>query len=384
MIYLDYAAGAPMSEEALHVYTEVARSYCGNPISLHDIGTAAAQILETSRAQFAALIGGQKEGLYFTAGGSESNELALESLINAHKEKGNHLITTMIEHSSIYHFFKKKESEGYEVTYLPVDCLGRVDPLDVKQAIRESTIVASIHYGNGEIGTIQPIEEIGGIFKAAGVVFHSDCAQTFGKIPLNLNELPLDSISISSPKVYGPKGVGAVYIRPEVRWLPKIAGTTHESGFRPGTVNVPGVAAFAASAKEVINGMMLESDRLSALRANFIEKLKESGHTISVEGHPDAHLPHILALRPRGIEGQLTMLEMNRLGYAISTGSACLAGQSNPPRVMKALGLSDMEAKEYIRLSFGKETTLEQIDGASAALMNVLDRFFTGSARVNA
>ena len=376
MIYLDYAATTPMSDKAIDVYGQVARSYYGNPISLHDIGTAAAQLLETSREQLAQLISGEPAGIYFTGGGSEANELALESLIDGQSMNGYHLITTEIEHSSIHHFFEKKEAEGFEVTYLPVDGDGMVDPETVREAIKETTILASIHYGNGEIGTIQPVQEIGRILREAGVIFHSDCCQTFGKIPLDLSGLSIDSISISSPKVYGPKGVGAVYISPSVRWQPRYSGTTHESGFRAGTVNVPGVCAFVTSVKEVINDMMEETARLHGLRAAFLESLAEVPFTVSVEGHPHAHLPHVIALRPKGIEGQFAMLEMNRLGFAISTGSACLVGQSAPPRVMKALGLSDMEAKEFIRLSTGRGTTEAHMKQAAIALGEVLAEFF--------
>jgi len=376
MIYLDYAATAPMSETAIEVYTEVARRYYGNPISLHNIGTVAAELLETSRAKIASLIGGEKEGLYFTGGGSESNQLALEALLDGQTNKGKHLITSILEHSSIYHFFRKKENEGYSVTYVPVDRFGRIDPESVRKAIRPDTVLASIHFGNGEIGTIQPIQEIGAVLRDAGVLFHSDCAQTFGKIPLNMCALPIDSITVSSPKVYGPKGVGAVYIRPQIRWQPAFPGTTHESGFRAGTVNVPGVCAFAASAQAVVDGMIEETARLEALRKDFVEAVERQAFAIAVEGHPTEHLPHVIALRPNGMEGQYMMLEMNRLGVAISTGSACLVGQSEPPRVMKALGLSDAEAKQFIRISTGEQTTSADMNAALQKIDQTLQTFF--------
>ena len=376
MIYLDYAATTPMSDTAIDVYTEVARKYYGNSISLHNIGSVAMELLTTSRAQLAHLIEGESEGVYFTAGGSDSNQLALESLIRGQQAKGNHIITSQIEHSSIQHFLEEKERQGFEVTYLPVDKQGRVAPEAVQSAIKETTILATIHYGNGELGTIQPVEAIGRILQEHHIVFHSDCCQTFGKIPINMNELPIDSISISSPKVYGPKGVGAVYIRPRIRWAPMYPGTTHEDGFKAGTVNVPGICAFVASAKQVIDGMIDERHRLEDLRDYFIKRLTELPTEVTLEGCPDSHLPHIIAICVQGIEGQYTMLELNRLGVAISTGSACLVGLSDPPRVMKALGMSDAVAKQYVRLSTGKYTTKEEIDQTIAIFVNVLDRFF--------
>jgi len=375
MIYLDYAAATPMTETAINVYTEVALNYYGNPISLHNTGTAAAEIVEASRHMLAQLIGGEKDGLYFTGGGSDANQLALESLIRGQEGKGRHLIASILEHSSIYNFFKEKEKVGYEVSWLPVDEFGKINPAAAEAAIRPDTILASIHYGNGEIGTIQDVEKLGEIFKGAGVIFHSDCAQSFGKLPIDLRKLSIDSITISSSKIGGPKGLGAVYIRPEIRWVPIVEGTTHEQGFRAGTLDVPGICAFAASAKETLNDMMEESNRLEQLRQEFIEGLANADFDVAVEGDPEGHLPHVLALRPRGMEGQYAMLEMNRCGIAVSTGSACLVGQSDPPRAMKALGLSDMQAKEFIRLSFGKQTTQQHIQTALNKLQQIQNLF---------
>lgn len=375
MIYLDYAATTPMSDEAIDIYTTVAKSYYGNPISLHDIGSIATNILEGCREQLAMLMNGEKEGFYFTSGGSESNILALQSLIDGNKHRGNHLITTMTEHASVYNFFKKKESEGYDVTYLPVDTNGNIELASLKEAVKRPTILASIHYGNGELGTIQSMKEIIKIVHGADVLLHSDCAQTFGKVEIDLKELPIDSISISSPKLYGPKGVGAVYINPQIRWQEQLPDTTHEFGFKPGTVNVPGVAAFIASAKIVCSGMEAEMMRLNLLRTKLISLLPAG---IIVEGDQTAYLSHILALRVEGMEGQYMMLECNRNGIAISTGSACLVGQSEPPRVMKALGRSDQEAKQYIRLSFGKFTTEADILTTADVFESILAKYALG------
>ncbi|GAB3059325.1 IscS subfamily cysteine desulfurase [Virgibacillus ainsalahensis] len=370
MIYLDYAATTPMSEEALEIYTKVSTTYYGNPSSLHDTGSNAFLLLENCRQELANLLQAEKEGMYFTSGGSEANLLALQSLIDAHKDKGNHLITTATEHASVHNFFRKMEAEGFDVTYLPVDEQGAVDSEDVKNAIRENTILASIHHANGEIGTIQPIEAIGEVLHEKDVIFHADCVQTFGKIPIHLSKTNIDSISISSHKIYGPKGVGAAYIRPGLRWKSQLPNTTHESGFRPGTLNVAGIAAFVTAAKAGCKDMKREGERITALREKLIDQL--AGKGITIEGHPSNFLPHILGLRVEGMEGQYMMLECNRHGIAISTGSACQAGLQQPSRTITAIGRTDAEAKQFIRLSLGKHTNPEDINRTGEVFDQVL------------
>ncbi|MFZ3576957.1 IscS subfamily cysteine desulfurase [Virgibacillus sp. DJP39] len=375
MIYLDYAATTPMSEESLAIFNQVSKSFFGNPSSLHDSGERASQLLETCREELAGLLGCLSKGLFFTSGGSESNILALTSLIDAHKVKGNHLITTLSEHSSIYNFFTHLENGGFEVTYLPLDQHGQIRLEDLRKAIRETTILASIQHGNGEIGTIQPIESIGNLLHQHQILFHCDAVQTFGKVPINVTASKIDSLSVSSHKLYGPKGVGAVYINPAVKWNPQLPNTTHESGLRPGTINVPGIASFVTSAKTACDDRIVEYTRLIEIREALIEKLRKFPINVHVEGHPSELLPGILGLRIEGIEGQYIMLECNRYGIAISTGSACQAGNQKPSRLMKALGRSDTEAKQFIRLSFGKHTTEQDIETTVDVLKKITEKF---------
>ena len=361
MIYLDYAATTPMSEDSLHVYGEVNRNFYGNSSSLHDIGSSANIFLETCRSELAKLFNGKEQGVYFTSGGSESNILALQSLLLAHQHKGNHIITTNIEHSSISNFLKKLESEGFDVTYLPVDELGKVNPIEVENAITDKTILASIHYANSEMGVIQSIEEIGAILKKHNVLFHSDCVQTFGKIPINVVTANLDSISLSSHKIYGPKGVGAAYINPSVKWDPVFPGTSHENGFRPGTVNVPGIAAFISAASVMSVSMNENYQHFLHLRNQLKDGLTGVSDRIEWIEHASDQLPHIVGLRFSGIEGQYTMLEFNRYDVAISTGSACSVGKQAPSKTMLALGKTPEEAKQFVRISFGNTTTSSDI-----------------------
>jgi cysteine desulfurase len=377
MIYADYAATTPMSENALKVYGEVASKYYGNPSSLHDVGASANQILEKCREELARSIGGETRGIYFTSGGSDSNALAIQSIVKANNHKGRHIITTEIEHASILSLFQALEEDGYDVDYLPVDEFGSVHLDDVKRAIREDTILASIHHANSEIGTIQPVDKIGQILSEHSIPFHCDCVQTFGKIPIDVKAAKIDSISISSHKIYGPKGVGACYICPACSWLPLIPNTSHEGGFRPGTVNVPGIAAFVTAAQDIKESMEMEAKRQKTLRQKFIAGLNEMNIGITVETHPINSLPHIIGMRIHGVEGQYTMLECNRFGVAISTGSACQVGKQEPSKTMTAIGRNKETAKEFVRLSFGKLTTEEEID----EILSVFDRYLKNHFR---
>lgn len=377
MIYLDYAATTPMSENALDVFIQASKNFYGNASSLHDIGSTAANLLEASRRQLAKRLNCEQNGIYFTSGGSESSILAITSLIEAHKEKGNHLITTKCEHASIYHLFQKLEKNGFEVTYLPVDEYGMVSLDVLKQAIKNTTILASIQHANSEIGTVQPIKEIGEIFHEKQVIFHCDAVQSFGKLPIDVKEMNIDSLSLSGHKIYGPKGVGAVYINPKLKWHSQLPGTTHESGFRPGTVNVPGIASFVTAADDICKNMEKEGKRLSALRQELINYLTAlPAAKIMVEGSSVSHLPNILGLRIVGMEGQFAMLECNRYGLAISTGSACSIGMQAPSRTMKAIGRTDEEAMSFIRLSFGKNTTRDDIIRTAEIFEEITNRFF--------
>lgn len=372
MIYLDYAATTRISEEALYVLTEASKKYFGNASSLHDIGTRADDALQVCRQQLADMIRGEKSGVYFTSGGSEANILALLSLIKGNKEKGNHLITTAVEHASVYNLFQQLEKEGYEVTYLPIYDAGAIRLEELQGAIRENTILASIHHGNPEIGTIQPMREIGEILHQHGVLYHADCVQTFGEIPIDVQTNCVDSLSISSHKLYGPKGTGMCYISPSVNWRAQFEGTTHENGFRPGTVDVPSVLAFTTAAQQAVKQMDDRRHHYQALRNQFIKRLADITDQVIIEGGGESQLPHIIGLSFLQAQGQYIMLECNRYGLAVSTGSACQVGMQDPSRTMISLGKSVDEAKQFVRISLGNETKVEEIDEAVLIIDKVL------------
>lgn len=376
MIYLDYAATTPMSEKSLHVYNEVARNFYGNTSSLHDIGSTAKVLLEESRKTFASFINGDSKGVYFTSGGSESNYLAIHSLLKGNRKKGKHIISTRLEHSSVGNTLEDLKDHGYEVTYIPVNSEGKVDIAHLQEAIRPDTVLATIHHGNSEIGTIQNLTEIGKILREHHILFHSDCVQTFGKVKIDVKEANLDSISVSSHKIYGPKGVGACYINPECSWKPLIQNTTHENGFRPGTVNVPGIAAFIAAAEEIIPTMEHDAKRYHVLRKKLIEGIQDEAWQVTEIGPMGNRLEHIIGLTVFGMEGQYLMLECNRYGVAISTGSACSVGMQKPSKTLLAIGKSNEEAKQFVRLSLGKLTTDAEIEETIAIFKKIFRNYF--------
>ncbi|MCA0986988.1 IscS subfamily cysteine desulfurase [Guptibacillus algicola] len=370
MIYLDYAATTPMSERAIEVYTKVARSYFANSQSLHDEGTSAAQLLEIARQTVANEINGDPSGVYFTSGGTESNILAINGLVKKHKS--GHLITAKAEHSSILNTFQQLEREGFDVTYLGYDDKGRIQIDKLIESLREDTLLVSIAHGNSEIGTRQPIEEIGAELAKRRILFHTDAVQTFGKVPIDVKSMNLTALSVSSHKLHGPKGVGACYIAPAESWHPSLPGTVHEKGFRPGTVDVPGIFAFTAAVEEATTNMDATVAYCNELRDVFLSEC--GGTNVVIEGGNDA-LSHIVGIRLKGIEGQYVMNELNQKGIAVSTGSACSIGQQSPSKTLKAMGRSDDEARELVRISFGKHTTKEEIVRTKALINGILSRF---------
>ncbi|MEN1934934.1 IscS subfamily cysteine desulfurase [Paenibacillus sp. 102] len=376
MIYLDYAATTPMSKEAIDTYTKAAQQYFGNEQSLHDIGGTASSLLQACRTSFAQMIGGKEQGVFFTSCGSESNYLAIQSLLNT--KSGKHILTTPMEHASIRSYFQSLTKQGYTITEIPVDSCGLINLEDLEAAITDNTVLASIQHGNSEIGTIQPIREIGALLRKHHILFHTDCVQTFGKLPIDVTAMQIDSLSVSAHKIYGPKGVGACYINPQVRWGQIFPGTSHEKGFRPGTVNVPGIASFLTAAELILDDREEERARFQRLRSYFIEQLQHLPMEIQVKGHSTACLPHIIGVTIKGIEGQYTMLECNRHGIAISTGSACQVGKQEPSKTMLAIGKTYEEAKQYVRFSFGRHTTKKQIDTTIHALHTIGNQFYRG------
>ncbi|WP_223591176.1 IscS subfamily cysteine desulfurase [Neobacillus bataviensis] len=377
MIYFDFAATTPLDKDAAEVYLKVATEYFGNASSLHDIGGQSSALLDNCREELAQILGVDKKGLFFTSGATEGNFLALEALLSAPLKKGNHIIAGMAEHSSIHGELRRLEKAGYEITLLPFDDSGLIDIEKLANEIKPETILVAVQHVNSEIGTIQPVETIAEICKAQQIHFHSDCVQSFGKLDLKSITPLVSSISFSGHKIYGPKGIGGVYINPRTHWDPFFPGGSHERGFRPGTVNVPAIAAMTVAAQKIIGQTSTNHDTFALLRDTFIEALKPIKDRVVVYGTDaaESQLPNIIGLRISGIEGQWMMLECNRLGFAISTGSACQIGMQSPAKVTQALRLSTEEAKQFIRISFGKSTTVEEVLQLTESIVKIVQEF---------
>ncbi|ARI78967.1 IscS subfamily cysteine desulfurase [Halobacillus mangrovi] len=366
--YFDYAATCPIQEEALEAYIRGSREFYGNTSSLHDAGTKASALLEHCRKTFSTLINAEAEGIYFTSGGTESNIIGLQALLDAHP--GNHIIASDAEHSSIQNLLTKFEQEGYEVSRVPLTSAGFVDVNQLEELMSKDTAIVTIQHVNADIGTIQPIQRIHSLCKKWGSLFHSDCVQSFGKIDLTAITPYLDSLSISSHKVYGPKGVGAVYIRPSLSFMPLLPNTTHESGVRAGTLNTPGVAGFTVAAEHCVHTLEEHQTIIQKHKEYFLELMGEVSSELTIFGELN-EVP-ILGLGIDGTDGQWTMLEANRKGYAFSTGSACQARSDGPPKTLLSMGVSEQEAKTFIRLSFSHLHSKEDIEGLAMCLKKVI------------
>lgn len=372
MIYFDYAASCPLDKEAAETYIKAATDYFGNSKSLHDIGNKAYNLLEYSRAQLSSVLGIDKDGLYFTSGGSESNFLGIQTLKGSPLKNGKHMISTSAEHSSVGNTLEKLKEEGYDITYLDFNQDGVIDLMELEKAIRKDTILITVQHGNPEIGTIQPISEISTLCQKNDILLHSDCVQTFGKQDLKTISKLVDSFSISGHKIYGPKGIGALYLSPKRAWKPYYPGTSHEGGIRPGTVNVPAIAAMTVAAVKMEKMREQLHEHYQILRRQLLQQL-ETMDSRFIFYEFNNQLPSTIGMRVKGIEGQWMMLELNRLGFAISTGSACQIGLLSPSKTMKALGVTGKKAKEFIRISFGKMTSINDVKQLGEAILSIVE-----------
>ncbi|AZV50695.1 cysteine desulfurase [Bacillus halotolerans] len=364
MIYLDYAATTPICEEALDVFQKLSIDMYGNASSLHDAGGKANHILEYCRGKIADIIGGETGGIYFTSGGTESNFLAIQSLLNGLPKTKRHFITTTMEHQSIHNCAALLQNHGFDVTIIKPNEYGLITEEILAAHIRPDTGLVSIQHANSETGIIQPIKHLSSYLHNRQILLHCDAVQTFGKLPIHTEEMGVDALSISSHKIHGPKGVGAVYIRPDVNWKPVYPDTVHENGFRAGTLNVPGIGAFTAAAELIVSEMESQISHNQMLRQYFLEqiRIRSLPVTLAADGANTECLPHIIGCFFGSFEGQYVMLECNRNNICISTGSACSAGYHGPSETMKALRKTEQEALQFIRISFGKNTTTEQLD----------------------
>ena len=372
-IYLDYAATTPVDPRVVKAMLPYFTDKFGNAASLHSFGLEAKEAVETSRKIIADAIKASVKEIYFTSSASESNNLALKGLAWANKDK-KHIIVSAIEHDCVLTSAAWLEQQGWSLTLLPVDKYGMVDPKEVQKAIRPDTLVVSVMHANNEIGTVNPIGEIGKICRDKGVYFHTDAAQTFGKIPIDVNRLNIDLLTASAHKMYGPKGVALLYVRSGVRIRPLLHGGGHEGGLRSSTLNVPGVVGFAAATKICLAEMKKESARLGKLRDKLIKGALTKIFDSYLNGHPKKRLPNNANFRFSYIEGEALVMMLDNLGIAASTASACSSPKLQPSHVLLACGLRPQDAHGSLRLSLGRWATEAEIDKVLKVLPEVVER----------
>ena len=373
-IYLDYNATTPLHPGVLEVMLPYYKSIFGNASTIYSFGQEARKAIDDAREALACLIGAEPEEIVFTSGGTEADNSALKGVASALKGKGGHIVTSSIEHHAVLFACKYLEEMGKKITYLPVDKYGWLDPSRVKEAITNETILISIIYANNEIGTIEPIAEIGKIARACGVYFHTDAVQTVGKIPINVNELGIDLLSLSAHKLYGPKGVGALYIRKGTKIHPLIHGGEQERKRRAGTENVPGIVGLAEAAKIAGKEMRQEYNHVKKLRDELENKIKDKIDYIRFNGHPTERLPNTSNVSFEFIEGESLVLNLDLKGIAASTGSACASGSLEPSHVLSAIGVPPAIAQSSIRFSLGRDSQKEDIDYTVENLLEIVGR----------
>lgn len=376
-IYLDYSATTPTRPEAIAIMESVLKEQWGNPSSLHQWGNRAALILETARIQVAGLINAVPESIIFTSGGTESDNLAIMGVAQYYHQP-QHIIISSVEHSAISAPISMLESWGWQITRLQVDRKARVNPEDLKLAFRDNTVLVSIIYGQSEVGTVQPILDLAKITKSNNVLFHTDAVQVGGRLPLDVNSLPVDLLSLSSHKIYGPLGAGALYVRPGVELIPLLGGGGQENNLRSGTQALPAIAGFGVAAKLAGQELEMERPRLIQLRDRLFSKLAHTPGLIPT-GDMVERLPHHVSFcidyaDGERISGKTLVRQLNLAGIGISAGAACNSGKLTPSPVLVAMGYGGRLALGGIRLTIGKETTVADIDWTVVVLQQILHR----------
>lgn len=364
-VYLDNASTTPIDVKALSAMLPYLKDIVGNPSSLHYEGRLAKSAIEKSRAKIAEIVGAKPDEIIFTSGGTESDNLAILGIARANQNKGKHIIVSCIEHKAILNSCKKLASDGFEITYIDVDNNGLISLEQLKSSIKPTTILVSVMYANNEIGTTQPIEQIAKIIKDSKIstpVFHSDACQAAGSLPININDLGVDALTISSSKIYGPKGIGCLYINSKCQIEPITFGGDQENRIRPGTENVAAIVGFAEALLIAENKRQSESLRLQKLRDYFLSKIQKNINDVSINGGMNNRLPNNINISIKGVEGESLVLLLDNQGIACSTGSACSSIDLNPSHVLMQIGTPLELAHCSVRFTLGRHTNKKDID----------------------
>ncbi|MHB8897055.1 MAG: cysteine desulfurase family protein [Candidatus Geothermincolia bacterium] len=373
-IYLDNAATTPVRREVREALDKALESTFGNASSVHTVGQEAKRLLEESRERAAACIGAPAGNLVFTSGGTESDNLAVAGAARAYRDKGKHIVTSSIEHHAVLNMCKALEPQGFDVTYVPANRECIVEAARVAEAVRPDTVLVSVMFANNETGALQPIKEIAEIAHGAGALFHTDAVQAAGKVPVDVDDLGVDLLSLSGHKIYGPKGTGALYVRSGTKLVPILYGGHQEKSFRPGTENVPGIAAFATALELAVGELPGSADHLRALKEELAAGITRTVPAVYRNGGPDDSLPNILNVSFEGVDGESILLNLDLLGISVSTGSACTSGAVEPSHVLIAMGVPPQIAQSSIRFSFGRENTSAEVEKVLEVLPDIIER----------
>lgn len=372
---MDHSATTPVAPEVLEAMLPYFSEKFGNASSLHSFGLEAKEALEESREKVAGLLGAKPEEIIFTAGGTESDNLALKGIARKNQKSGKHIITTRVEHPAILECCRKLEKEGFEVTYLPVTNEGLVEIATLESAIRSDTILISVMHANNEVGTVQPLEEIGRLAAEKDIYLHTDAVQSVGKIPTDVNKLGVDLLSLSAHKLYGPKGIGALYIRNGTRLESIIQGGGHERGLRSGTENIAGIVGLARAGELASQEMASEARRLTDLRDKLARKVLDSVKEAWINGTMKMRLPGNLNFGFKYVEGESLLLFLDSIGISVSTGSACSSHKLEPSHVLLSLGLKPEECHGSLRITLGRSNTIEEVDYVALGIARAVERF---------
>ncbi|MEW6114731.1 MAG: cysteine desulfurase family protein [Thermodesulfobacteriota bacterium] len=373
-INLDHVAASPVLPEVVSAMTLYLSEKYGNPSSIHSLGEQAEEALNEAREKIAALINANPNEIVFTSCGTESNNFALKGIVQANRARGNHVITSGVEHFSIMHAVKALETQGVEVTRLPTDRYGMVDPADVQKAITQRTVLISVMHGNNEVGTIEPIEEIGKIARAHEIPFHADAVATAGVIPVDVQALNVDLLSMAADSFYGPKGVGALYIRKGVRIAPLLDGGIQENGLRAGTENVPGIVGMGIAAEVALSELPSRMAHTRKLRDRLIAEVPKAVEEVEIVGHPAQRLPNNVSLTVKYVEGESMLLFLDMEGVKIASGSACISRSLKVSHVMLCMGIEAATAQGSLLITLGQDNTDEDVDDFLRILPPIVQR----------
>lgn len=374
-IYMDHIAATPLLTEVVEAMLPFLKEHFGNPSSMHGLGEKAEEALEEVRIKTAALIRARDPGeIVFTSCGTESNNFALKGVVLAHQSRGRHVVVSPVEHFSIMHAIKTLEKMGFQVTQLPVDAYGRVDPDDVKRALTPQTILVSVMHGNNEVGSLQPIAEIGRITREKGIIFHTDAVATTGVIPVDVDALNVDLLSLAANTFYGPKGAAALYVRKGVRLQPLLDGGIQEKGRRAGTENVPALVGMGVAADSALQHMERRISHTKVLQERFLRGIQERIPHVHVLGHPTERLPHIASVAVEFVEGESMLLFLDMERIQIASGSACISRSLKVSHVMLAMGIDAALAQGSLLFSLGLDNTEQEVDRVLEVLPPIVQR----------